>query len=687
MYYILASVALREQQPDEAFAFYRHGIEAADTSRAANADHLVMIGLNRLALALLSAGRLDAAERAVLEVYRYRVLHNDPDVVYCYPILAEIEMRRGHLDQAKRLSQRGVDTATADPRGLPLHEFQRIHALVLQQRAEYQDAHAAFLAALNTARRWRLDLLPADASRNAGETSLASLYDAALQNAAHLYFDRQQRPAKEKGVNKIEMAAEAWLQAEDWRAASLRRFIADGREWLTQVGGEYWEVLAEFRRLDAASLRHPSKEGTRKLELLQVRLAELESFAGANHIIATASENFPSGKALSLYRRSLQRAQTLISFQLGAQVSHRWTLSSSGLTWTRLPPRAEIADLSVRFRNAVENGSSAAEKLGSELGNLLLGDLNADAESARSWVLVLDDGLFQVPFAALRKRGRGGGGVDRFLVEQYALTSVPGAWSLLGKPVADWNGDFVGVADAVYNSADPRWAHAASDGSIRPVSAAARLRLIDQSSTDSRLSQLPRLAASRQEVYNSARAWNAVQSPVMLMGMDASLRGLTGALEHHPSVVHFAAHVIPNPSSLDRAYIALSLAPDAAPELLSTSDVGHLKLHDPLVVLSGCHSAIGTALRGSGLIGMVRAWLLSGAAAVVASLWPIPDDRGVIFESFYRELRKEVGLGGHTPVQSAAEALRRAQLEMLRSNSWRAQPKFWATYLITGRTR
>jgi len=197
---------------------------------------------------------------------------------------------------------------------------------------------------------------------------------------------------------------------------------------------------------------------------------------------------------------------------------------------------------------------------------------------------------------------------------------------------------------------------------------------------------LPRIAASQAEVHAAAQAWNPGDHSVLLIGMDANLSGLNAALLRHPSVVHFAVHVIPNPKALDRAYIALSLAPDGSPELLSTSDVAHLRLDDSLVVLSGCHSARGSALPGSGLIGLVRAWLMSGAAAVIASLWPVSDDRGVIFESFYRALRKETGLPGQSPIRSAAEALRQAQLEMLRTNSWRAQPKYWATYLITGRT-
>ena len=669
--YVLATVALRQNRPGPAFDYYRQGIDAADGMKL---DHLVMVGLDRLAMALLDAGRLDESERAVLEVFRYRFLRKDADLVYCYPILAEIEMRRGHLDQAKILSKRGIDKAISDPRGLPLHEFQKIHARVLEQRAEYGEAHTAFLAALSTARRWRLDLLPADNFRTAGESSLATLYDGALQNASHLYFEQHRK----------DVVADAWLQAEDWRAASLRRVLAERQEWLGRVAPEYWEVLAQFRRLDALSLRTPSREGLQKLERLQVRLGELESFAGVRQIINPSTENFPSGKALTPYRRSLRESQILISFQLGESVSHRWILGRRGLSWDRLPPRAQIAALSDRFRGAVESGSDSARRLGLELGNLLFGNLSGEAETAKSWLLVLDDALFQIPFAALLRSDQEG--TDRYLIEQCSLTALPGAWSLTGKPVAEWKGDFVGVADAVYNSADPRWARTASKGPSRPASAAVSFRVAGPSTTELHNYQLPRLAASQDEVQAAARAWRPDQRTVMLIGMDANVRDLNAALARRPSVVHFAAHVIPNPKSLDRAYIALSLAPDGAPELLSTSDVAHLRVDEALVVLSGCHSAAGSALPGSGLIGLVRAWLMSGAAAVVASLWPTPDDRGVIFESFYRELRRGTGLPGRSPIQSAAEALRLAQLEMLRTNSWRAQPKYWATYLITGRT-
>jgi CHAT domain-containing protein len=81
-------------------------------------------------------------------------------------------------------------------------------------------------------------------------------------------------------------------------------------------------------------------------------------------------------------------------------------------------------------------------------------------------------------------------------------------------------------------------------------------------------------------------------------------------------------------------------------------------------------------------MGMTRAWLAAGAHSVVASLWPTPDDQGKLFVSFYghlAQLRRDASGGG------AAEALRRAQLDMLASHSWHSSPGYWAAYTVAGK--
>jgi CHAT domain-containing protein len=79
-----------------------------------------------------------------------------------------------------------------------------------------------------------------------------------------------------------------------------------------------------------------------------------------------------------------------------------------------------------------------------------------------------------------------------------------------------------------------------------------------------------------------------------------------------------------------------------------------------LAVLSACETGLGDASGGEGLLGLQRAFQVSGARTVVASLWKV-DDRAtqVLMQEFYRNLlTRKPGMG-------RLEALRQAQLTMI----------------------
>jgi CHAT domain-containing protein len=123
--------------------------------------------------------------------------------------------------------------------------------------------------------------------------------------------------------------------------------------------------------------------------------------------------------------------------------------------------------------------------------------------------------------------------------------------------------------------------------------------------------------------------------------------------------------------------IALSLSPGGTTELLTPHEISRWRIQTGLVVLSGCHSAAGAALPGTGVAGLTRAWLAAGARAVVASLWNVPDDEGTLFQPLYRSLRSAGRL-------DAPSALREAQIEMLRSGGRLASPAYWGAYFVVG---
>lgn len=92
-----------------------------------------------------------------------------------------------------------------------------------------------------------------------------------------------------------------------------------------------------------------------------------------------------------------------------------------------------------------------------------------------------------------------------------------------------------------------------------------------------------------------------------------------------------------------------------------------------LLVLSACQTATGDKRAALGLAG---AAVRAGARSTIASLWQIDDRSTAMFVSaFYRELKK-----GKI---SKAEAVHRAQLELLKHPNYKA-PSFWSAYVLIG---
>jgi CHAT domain-containing protein len=353
--------------------------------------------------------------------------------------------------------------------------------------------------------------------------------------------------------------------------------------------------------------------------------------------------------------RILERAQlrlaadsVLLSFHMGQRASWLWSLDRDGLALHELPPAPEIERQVREAAAAIRDGRADP----GELGRTLFGQLRPHAKSAPRWVVALDGRLFEAPLAALREpRGT-------VVAESHTVETVPGAgyWvEALDTPKTYSRDLFVGVGDPIYNAADSRLALA-------------------QPSPEAGLS-LARLVASSTELDESARAWNG--DHVLLKGADASRRNLRTQLARHPAVVHFATHVVQSAERPTYGLIALSLTPQHESELLSPLEIAGWRTDAGLVVLSGCNSAEGPVLPGTGLLGLTRAWLTAGARAVIASNWSTPDASGALFHSLYRHLAARPGAG-------AAEALRAAQLEMIRSGDWRANPRYWGAFCVMG---
>ncbi|MBC8022558.1 MAG: CHAT domain-containing protein [Burkholderiales bacterium] len=134
-------------------------------------------------------------------------------------------------------------------------------------------------------------------------------------------------------------------------------------------------------------------------------------------------------------------------------------------------------------------------------------------------------------------------------------------------------------------------------------------------------------------------------------------------------IVHVAAHATID--EVDPLYSALKLA---AGDVEAREIYGMDLRNARLVALSACSSGMGKVSGGDEFWGFKRSFLVAGAKSLLVTLWPVADESTArMMQSFYR----------HRDSVTAAEALRRAQLEALRHPGEDA-PLFWAPFILVG---
>jgi tetratricopeptide (TPR) repeat protein len=150
------------------------------------------------------------------------------------------------------------------------------------------------------------------------------------------------------------------------------------------------------------------------------------------------------------------------------------------------------------------------------------------------------------------------------------------------------------------------------------------------------------------------------------VGAQATIETLT-AHAGSADVLHLACHAQfrgDNPM-----FSALHLHDGA----LTVERVEALRLRAGIVVLSACETGLADLGSGDEMVGLVRAFLIAGAARVLASLWPVDDAVTALFmTSFYGALRHG---------QAPAAALRVAQNDVMRQHP---HPFYWAAFVLHG---
>jgi len=629
----------------------------------------------------LSRRNLAAAEEALAQEFRIRLLFRPPHPEYGYIRAGRLRLAQGKPLEALAWFDRTDAARKTNPGPYLPWVGARDRGAALEAAGRLPDALAANRQALRLALDWRQDSEPAFTLDMAADVSLADIASAHARLADRL-------------ASSGENIQAAFLGVEQSRAASLRRSVLTRQEQRLGLVPTYREALRQWRAALLAAATQPAT-ATPELKHLQTSLDETELRAGFA-LAPRLSAHVSDPRLLADLRASLRPGQALFSFLLAEPSSHLWTLSGDTLTHHRLPGRAALNAMLDEFRDAVARDSRDLRPRASALFQALFGAAPAAALAKPEWLLSLDDSLLQAPLAALRLPSGGG---DRWLGESRSLTVLPSALWQLQRQFQP-TGTMLAVGDAIHNLADPRWTaqQAQRDGPGIPL--AFWEWPSGQPAAPPSSLELPTLPGSRREIEQVAAVWRGASRQVRLLsGTNANQKRVESEIGLAPGVVHFATHVLPlrrqatmftlnQPASPgasplrvavrrpDDAFLALSMTSESSRDGILTGLVPAYRVPGSLIVLSGCSSGLGTIQPGAGLAGFTRAWIGAGARGVVSSLWPVTDDTGTFFLAFYRSLVA----GANT-----ANSLKAAQTAMIRSRSWRAQPRYWAAYFLVGK--
>lgn len=407
--------------------------------------------------------------------------------------------------------------------------------------------------------------------------------------------------------------------------------------------------------------------------------------------------------SLETIQKELDPDTLLLEYALGWERSYLWLVSPTEFKSFELPGRRAF-DIAARSFHASLNttediyadpgGAQALAvtspnvrlrdvlKTPAGLSHITLGPV-ASLLGDKRLVIVADGMLQYIPFAALPDPAAFGRGAERMqpLGLRREVVNLPSMSAqvttrreLAGRPPAPK--DLAVLADPVFDADDVRVEKS-------PAAAQTKSAAGPRAGSGARPAGhgLERLAATRKEAEAIVKFVSA-DSAVAVFDFDASKAFATsGELSKYRHVL-FATHGRLDSARPESSSVVLSLV-----DRNGNPQDGHLRLQDiydlhlpaELVVLSGCQTALGSEIRGEGLVGLTRGFMHAGARRVVASLWSVDDEATAeLMVRFYRGMLRD----GKRP----AEALRAAQIEMSEDERWRA-PHYWAAFVLQGEWR
>lgn len=478
---------------------------------------------------------------------------------------------------------------------------------------------------------------------------------------------------------------------EDTASARNNKEDASARAMLDEL----FQLRSERARLGTSYLNNQSTEDSRLAAGLVVRERQLETQIGrTNRVLGSYVESAD----LKTISGKLPKNSVLIEiaeFRAFNPAEKKWTkrwqkeeytafflFPDRPPDWCKLGLASPLNKLAFDYRLALGDPKTAATAaaLGTQLYAKLISPIASRIEGRSHLILAPDGPLNLVPFGALR------GEDERYLIERFAISYCSSArealrWKLPSEqttPAAIFAAPDFGVPDGSRAlTAMPLFGLAQEAGQIENI--------LKKAGMAPRTFQGAKASKTELKGIASPRILHLATHGIFLgsdysgpAGTKRAIRyGGPATIVEKPDCDAGNQPVEPTITPLLRSVLLLAganrqpVGPDDG--VLTALEVSALPLSGTeLVVLSACETGLGEIDTGEGIHGLRRAFTLAGARSQILSLWKVHDAATLnLMVDFYKFLIQR-----NMP---RAEALRQAQLRMLRRN-----PYYWAAFIAAG---
>ncbi len=528
----------------------------------------------------------------------------------------------------------------------------------LRENASSKELRTSFLASVHDRYESYVEWLMQEHARKPGEHFDVAAFEASERGRARSLLDSLKDSQRElrKATHPALLLDEEKLQREEQR-------LLDEQAKLRSEGGS----PAATEKLRAEFIRIRTRRET--LE------AQIKTTAKFNSLMRAAPLE------LDEIRKQLTDSETsLLEYSLGDQKSYLWMITSSGIRSYELPDKSTIekavhklTDLLAKPQPAPADEAELQNAI-AEVSKIVLGPV-ADQLSS-SHLIVVPDGILQyISFQMLSSPAA----PDEPLVVRHEIINEPSASTLVleqreafNRPVAPKL--LVALGDPVLPS---NYLVKLSE-SQEQNRAEVQRGVDDRTGETLEPAKLGPLFFARQEL-NDLRKLATADDANVYSDFAATREKLQSLDLRQYRILHFATHGFLDAKQPELSGLVLTLMDkngQGVNGFVGLSDIYNLRAPVDLVVLSACRTALGTEVRGEGLVGLTRGFMYAGASTVVASLWKVDDEAtSELMKRFYANMLQH----GMTP----AAALRAAQNSIRQEPHWHS-PYYWAAFTLQG---